>query len=174
MTPPPVGWHAELLQRLRTPSGTGRVVPLRAAARTPVAFLACFTPSYAGLVFPLKRGVNRVGRDVAWGDHEPFPERVMEGRQWLVVCGDGAAWVADDHSTNQSVLIPDGPPLAAADPRYSADGRCDFAALSATADGRAVPLDWAGDVVAPLRQGDVLVTTYAGFVFGWVPNANPA
>jgi hypothetical protein len=64
--------------------------------------------------------------------------------------------------------------LAASDPRYSADGRFDFAALSAASDGRTVPLDWAGDVVAPLAQGDVLVTAYAGFVFGWLPNANPA
>ena len=150
------------------------VLPRRPSPRAvPIAFLACFTDPAASYVLPLKIGLNRIGRDPDWGDHEEFPRgvRLMEGRQWLMVCRPPEALVVDDHSTNQSILLPReaGAPDPVPDPRRK-PGEYSYTRIFGVSWPGRVDLDWAGDVVGALGEGDVLLTMYAAFVFGWFPS----
>lgn len=143
-----------------------RAAPL--AAEPPVAFLASLRPGPVA-VYRLKRGINRVGHDPMFGDFAKAPGHFIESRQWLLTCleAEELAYVADDHSTNQSaVLSRDAPPLGShADPRTT-EGP--FPAALAALDGPgSTRLDWRGNVVAPLADGDLLLPIYGPFVFGW-------
>ena len=131
----------------------------------PFAFLGCFTATANDYFIPLKQGVNRIGRNPIWGDHVEFPagERLIEARQWLFVCRAGQTLIADDHSTDGSVILP-ADALELMDP--------DFCSQPLSLARRAptwVELDWAGNIVHELREGDVLVTKYAAFIYGHVP-----
>ena len=150
------------------------VVPFRQIHHAPVAFLACFSDPDADWVVPLKTGLNRVGRDPMWGDHEKPGVRILEPRQWLIVCRAVTALVADDHSTNQSVVLPEGPSAHAGPDPLSSLGLADYAAILTNPPPGAIPLDWAGETVAELKPGDVLVTCYSAFVFGTLPQPGSA
>jgi hypothetical protein len=136
-----------------------------------VAFLSTFTTPGTVYCLPLKEGLNRVGKDPAWGDHDRPPSgvRVMEARQWILVCRPPLALVADDHSTNGSMVFPENLDRAAGveDPRYSGEPYSYSALFQRPVPGR-VDLDWHGNRVHEVQEGDVLLTAYAGFVFGWV------
>lgn len=152
-----------------TPSGNQfQLVPFRSHAHTPVAFLVSFTEENLNLIFPLKNGVNRIGRDVMWGDHQRCTERTMEGRQFLLVCKAGHAYVADDHSTNQSLVIAKSSTLPLEiDPRIPGV-KLDFSKLSEVKEEGVVHLDWDGNVFQEISSGDVLVTAYSAFAFSWL------
>lgn len=141
-----------------------RVIPRRHDAPW-VAFLGCFTDPTREYVLPLKIGINRVGLDSRWGDYIYSPDvaHIMEGRQWLVVCQRSGAIVADDHSTNGSVVLdlnsPDTFKIRHPFPlRNLQNPKLDH-----------IELDWNGDIVASLVEKTVIVNNYAGFVFGTVP-----
>lgn len=137
--------------------------------RTPVAAVPGGPPPVPRTivygVFLLKQGLNRVGLDTNWGDFEEPTYRSMEGREWLVVVAGNRAFAADDHSSNGSIFLPrDTPRDADGDPRF--DAGC-------TGFGRrrlngAISLDWEGTNVVELREGDVLISCYSAFVFGWL------
>jgi hypothetical protein len=136
----------------------------------PVGFLTSFTARGAQYVVPLKIGVNRVGRDPVFGDFDGFPSRprLVEGRQWLIICTADRTLIADDHSTNQSLVLRRTTRLVSGpdDPRFGADRYSYVEFLRCTTEAERVTLDWAGDVVVALEDGDALLNAYAGFVFG--------
>lgn len=139
-----------------------------------VAFLASFTAIGRDCVFVLKRGVSRVGVDPAFGDYERVKApagagAVLEGRQWLIVHHPGEVLVMDDRSTNQSTVLPRACPRleGVADPRF--DAAPYYANMAGLRAPGTVALDWAGTVVQPLHEGDVLLGCYAALVFGLLP-----
>lgn len=120
------------------------------------------------MIFPLKRGVTRVGLEAPFGDFEVTRTQPIEARQWLVVQPREQFWIMDDHSTNLSLVLPRELPqvLDADDPRWSGD-RYDYMKPREKAlEG--VSLDWASTVVHELREGEVLLIIYAALVFGGV------
>ena len=133
----------------------------------PVAFLASFTGREHDVVIPLKAGLTRVGREAPFGDLT-FPKDLpppIEGRQWLVVHRPGHVLVMDDHSTNQSIVLPHSADrLGGGDPRWDHDVYS-YAKVRAKA-AQGIALDWEGTVVHELREGDVLLAIYSAFVFG--------
>lgn len=135
-----------------------------------VAFLASLKPSGPIAVYRLKPGVNRVGHDPMFGDFAKVSGRFIESRQWIVTCLEQsrAAFVADDHSTNQSaVLSRDAPALTElADPRTS-EGPFTNRHATLEMEG-ALRLDWRGNRVAMLQDGDILLPAYGPLVFGWL------
>ncbi|MBI4700577.1 MAG: hypothetical protein HY744_05340 [Deltaproteobacteria bacterium] len=146
------------------------LVPRRqdAVAGETVAFLASFTAERDCLL-PLKRGLNRVGTAPMFGDYEKPGCRVIESRQWLVVCQGSQALVMDDHSTNQSTVLPRAHPRieGAADPRFDdAPYLSNLCAIGGSPGTGPIRLDWAGSVVCALADGDVLLSPYAALVFG--------
>jgi hypothetical protein len=149
----------------------------------PVCFLAQFNrslpvPSLPGgpppgppqssvdSVFLLRRGLNRVGFDTHHGDFERPLFRSTESSQWLVVVTDRHVVVTDDRSTNGSLVLPQGaPPIPDRDPRFE-PGRSGFGQPA----GGMLCLD--GHRQAhELADGDVLISAYAAFVFGWIDPA---
>jgi hypothetical protein len=138
------------------------------AAQPPIAFLASFGGG-RHVVFALQRGVTRVGRGIPFGDFE-LPDGVIpiEGRQFLVVERAGQVLVMDDHSTNQSMVLPRTAPRleGVRDPRWD-DGVYSYPEVREKAP-QAVALDWAGTVVCEIKEGDVLLTMYSALVFGWL------
>ena len=101
----------------------------------------------------------------------PKGVRLVEGRQWLFVCLPERTLVADDHSTNQSIILPQGVPAATAEPepRYG-DGVFSYSIIHGKRKTGRVDLDWEGNVVYSLNEGDVLLTIHAAFVFGRDPS----
>src|SRR5215831_4399251 len=87
------------------------VIPRRHAAE-PTAFLGCFSDPDRDYVMLLKTGVNRIGSNRMIGDHDGFPRgtALVEARQWLIICRPTESLIADDHSTNGSVILPGNAP----------------------------------------------------------------
>jgi hypothetical protein len=143
----------------------------------PIGFLASFTAIGRDCVFVLKRGINRVGVDPAFGDFDRLKDpagvgpvgAVLEGRQWILVHHPGEVLVMDDRSTNQSVVLPrDCPRIeGVADPRF--DEKPYYANMARIREPGTIALDWDGTVVQPLHEGDVLLGCYAALVFGVLP-----
>jgi hypothetical protein len=161
------------------PFGTDRTMLVASRRRgtegeTPVAFLASFAGRKHDVVFALKRGVTRVGREVPFGDFD-LPDGLLppiEARQWLVVQRPGQVLVMDDRSTNESVVLPHVAPrvVGASDPRWDDDVY--YYGKVREKAAQAVALDSGGVVVAELHDGDVLLTIYAALVFGTIPRSN--
>lgn len=133
-----------------------------------MAFLACFSRSESDYVIPLKSGANRVARSTTYGDHEALPNgaRLLESRQWRIDCTGEEARVADDRTTNLSVVIPRDFDGDRSTP-YGKMLKPDPAAHALLRP--AVPLDWGGEITCTLHPGDVIRTCYASFVFGRCP-----
>jgi hypothetical protein len=118
------------------------------------------------LVLPLRAGHNFVGRGFpSDAPYQRLPTSpVVEQVQWFIACEAGEALVVDAGSTNLSVLVPGAaaslaeelPHWNALVPRPEGSGAVAFALRE---HGR------------PLREGDVLRSVYASFVFGWVEGA---
>jgi hypothetical protein len=161
-----------------TPSGrrllwVERQNPL--AGEPTVAFLASLKPDAPLAVYRLKPGLNRVGHDPMFGDFTKAPGPFIESRQWIITCLERGrvAFVADDHSTNQSAVLSRSAPALTdlADPR-TANGP--FTTLHATLEVEgSVRLDWKGNRVAELEDGDVLCPVYGPLVFGWASPSPP-
>jgi hypothetical protein len=148
------------------PASRPLVLVPRLHAADAVAFLGCFSAPDRDYVLPLKTGVNRVGRSPIFGDHQENPARppVLEPRQWLIICRQpGGMLVADDHSSNGSLVLPRD---SAAIRQTSDPSSLEAVFLRAPAQSK---LDWHGNVVHELHEGDVLVTAYAAFVVGCIP-----
>jgi hypothetical protein len=145
----------------------------RSGPEPPVAFLASFGARERDVIFPLKRGVTRVGIGPPFGDFDLEGPRPIESRQWLVVERAGEILVADDHSTNESLVLPRRLPKIAGtmDPRWER-GVLYYSELRAGAGPGASLLDWPGTTVHALAEGDVIVTIYAPHVFGTMTPSN--
>jgi hypothetical protein len=139
------------------------IIPRRHPAE-PIAFLGCFSNPDRDYVMLLKSGVNRIGSNTMIGDHSEIPRGtyLLEARQWLIICRSTESLIADDHSTNGSVILLGNAPEVR-------EVSFPYPLSSAKEKPGHVTLDWYGNVVYELKEGDVLITAYAAFIYGRVP-----
>ena len=140
----------------------------------PVAFLVTVGRSEGDVVVPLGEGKNFIGRGVGSRPFGLWPNPyAVEQAQWFIDCRASIpaptaarALVSDASSTNQGFLVPNEvvPTIE------FTDGRCDFEELLKT-DG-AFPMPHPNETADQhsfeLRDGDVLCSFYASFVFSWL------
>lgn len=166
--------HLHALERARAaladPNTAGADVTIAERSQPPdsqpTALLASFTGDHL-LIYPLWPGVNRVGGKPPLSDYEKPPKHWLESRQWLLLIHGTTALVVDDRTTNQSCVIPSDLPRieSVADRRFERVARMPSELFGAPGT---IQLDWHGTVSATLSNGSVLVSAYAGFVFGWL------
>lgn len=122
-------------------------------------------------MLPLREGRNFVGRGTV--GHEPYLRmgnaRVVEQSQWFVTCSPGRARVTDAASTNPSVLCPAVREWPSPGEGYGFDGWAQLPGALELAHPNTWPeeIDAAVRHATPLREGDVLRSVYAAFVFAW-------
>jgi hypothetical protein len=132
----------------------------------PVALLVTVGRQSAELVVPLRVGKNFIGRDPhATSGPWPSPPAV-EQAQWIVACEEHEAQVWDAASTNLSALVP----ASIASTMNLGDGPGGFEAVFRAPEVIALPHPNVRSERHryPLREGDVLRSFYAAFVFGWL------
>ncbi|MEP7121442.1 MAG: hypothetical protein ABJE95_11050 [Byssovorax sp.] len=147
-----------------TPAPFSLASPLDQTARPPPPPPEGNLPAFDSVIL-LKQGLNRVGHSNVFGDFEaPAGPKVTESRQWIILQQPHTTLAMDDSSTNQSYVLPVEHPRIAKgqDPRFDPEASAFGAGRTANLE----QLDWHGNHVHELREGDVLLTCYGAFVYG--------
>jgi hypothetical protein len=84
------------------------------------------------------------------------------------LCTGAEVWIADDRSTNQSFIVSPASQPAASDSRRDVEGYA-YGRVTEARWSERVSLDWAGEQIHRLAEGDVVFAAYAGWIFGCVP-----
>lgn len=133
---------------------------LFAPGRSPRAWLIAIVGRAAGVVLPIREGMNLIGRSAAAGYvREPHAlAGVIEGAQWRIVWTPETATVEDAGSTNGSALV--AKCFRDQVPRELGDLRDAAAARWLGWDGVTTHSD-----ALELHDGDVLVNVYGSFLY---------
>jgi hypothetical protein len=152
--------HLEVLRVVRG-GGDVRVLGSRrnVSREHAVAFLASMAARPVVMLFG--PGLTRIGRDGPFGDFERCDE--LGPRHAVVVIDDRSALIAGDRGRKPELLIPAA---------LETDARTATEALETLAERDGIgALDFFGNEVFAVEDGDVYRTGRAAWVFGWLEAA---
>ncbi|MEP7121443.1 MAG: hypothetical protein ABJE95_11055 [Byssovorax sp.] len=132
----------------------------------PVGFLASLDGPDCDVVYPLKRGRNRMGYSASIGDYEQPRFAAFRDAQWIVVCRPEGIVVAT-YGRFETLVLPRACPRlrGAVDPRFEEGAT--YESIRAACSTGVVVLDREGDTVFNLEERDVLVTEQSSLVVGY-------